>query len=122
MPKPWKFLTNHALVLLHVYLNPNSTLRAVADAVGITERHVYSILQQLKKDACVSVSKQGRRNTYTVNLRAVFTRPTGSPYALKQMVNGLWHLLREFPDEEQSGGGGGGEPGGDEPSTGDGGE
>jgi len=44
MAARWGLLTNHALVLMHVIEHPRSTLRDIADAVGVTERAALSLL------------------------------------------------------------------------------
>ena len=64
----WGLLTNHALVLIHVIEHPRSTLRDIADAVGITDRAALSLLRALEEDAIVSRRRDGRRNVYTVNI------------------------------------------------------
>src|SRR3990172_1696061 len=101
MPRPWTYLTNHALILLHVYEHPSSTLREIAQTVGITERASLSILRQLEKDRCIRRSKQGRRIHYTVNLRAVFTRGTGTPYSIEEIVRPLANLLNRLGEREE---------------------
>jgi len=67
----WTFLTNHALVLIHVGQNPRSTLREIAQAVGITERAALSILRALEEDSLISRQKEGRRNRYWLNYSAI---------------------------------------------------
>jgi len=46
----WKFLTNHAHVLLCVVHEPQIRLREIADAVGITERAAHRIIAELEDD------------------------------------------------------------------------
>lgn len=94
--KKWGFLTNHALVLIHVYEHPRSTLREIAQAVGITERAALSILRQMEEDDCVSRTKVGRRNHYTVNLHAVLASRMEGPYRIRQIITTLAHLLDEL--------------------------
>lgn len=63
----WTFLTNHAVVLLVVASEPDATLRAIADRVGITERAVHRIVTDLVDAGYLTVLKRGRRNHYLVN-------------------------------------------------------
>ena len=56
----WGLLTNHALVLIHVIEHPRSTLRDIADAVGITDRAALSLLRALEADSIVSRRRDGR--------------------------------------------------------------
>ena len=92
----WGFLTNQALVLIHVYEHPRSTLREIAAAVGITERAALSILRQLEEENCVERMKEGRRNRYTVDLAAVFAAQTQGPYNVEQLVGQLANLAKEL--------------------------
>ncbi len=99
MPK-WGFLTNHALVLIHVYEHPRSTLREISQAVGITERAALSILRQMEEEDCVQRAKEGRRVRYTVNLPAVMKMQTRLPYNLNEIVRGIARLFKESSDSE----------------------
>ena len=47
----WTFLTNHSHVLVVLHDNPDLVLREVAVQVGITERAVQRIIQDLEQDA-----------------------------------------------------------------------
>ena len=62
----WTFLTNHAHVLLVVRRDPRARLRDIAAAVGITERAVQLILDDLETAGDVRRRKVGRRNEHTV--------------------------------------------------------
>jgi DNA-binding IclR family transcriptional regulator len=63
----WTFLTNHAQVLLCLAENPDIRLRDVAARVGITERATQRIVAELVEAGYVTVTRVGRRNTYTVD-------------------------------------------------------
>lgn len=62
----WTFLTNHSHVLLLIARNPESRMRDLADRVGITERAVQRIIEELAEGGYVTITKQGRRNMYNV--------------------------------------------------------
>jgi DNA-binding MarR family transcriptional regulator len=94
MPK-WGFLTNHALVLIHVFEHPRSTLREISQAVGITERAVLSILRQMEEEDCVERTKDGRRVRYTVNLSAIMKMQTRLPYNVEQIVRAISGLFEQ---------------------------
>lgn len=115
----WGFLTNHAVVLVHIYQHPSSTLREISDAIGITERAALSIVRQLQADNCVSLEKKGRRNHYTVNLQAILARPTQGNYELEAIVTGLARLAEELRQRRQQEGGPGDEDGGPGDDDGD---
>jgi predicted transcriptional regulator len=65
-PKAWTFLTNHAHVLILLYAEPGLVLREVAQRVGITERAVQRIVQDLEEDGFIRREKVGRKNHYEV--------------------------------------------------------
>ena|SRR5579875_3363623 len=72
---PWTFLTNHSHVLLLIARDPESRMRDVAHQVGITERAVQRIVDDLAEYGVLSVVKRGRRNTYTINMRLPLRHP-----------------------------------------------
>ncbi len=98
--KKWGFLTNHALVLLHVYEHPDSTLRQIADAAGITERATLSILRDMEEDGVVTRTKVGRNNHYGVNLRAVLDHQAQTPYKVERIVTQMAMLARQLRELE----------------------
>lgn len=65
----WTFLTNHAHVLLLLSGDAEMRMRDAAAAVGITERAVQRIVDDLAIAGYLSIEKDGRRNRYTVNTR-----------------------------------------------------
>ena len=62
----WTFLTNHAHVLAVLHSDPQLVLRQVAVVVGVTERAVQRIVQDLEEGGFVRREKVGRRNWYYV--------------------------------------------------------
>lgn len=71
----WTFLSNHGHVLVHLSRNPESKIREIADAVGITERRAQSILAELEEAGYVLITREGRRNRYAVNTKKKFRHP-----------------------------------------------
>ncbi len=90
----WGFLTNHALVLIHVIDHPRSTLREIASAVDITERATLSILRALEEEGIISRLKEGRRNRYWVNIEALLRHHRQGPYSVEEIANALLRLSR----------------------------
>lgn len=62
----WTFLTNHSHVLISLRSNPDIVLREVAVQVGITERAVQRIIQELEEEGYILRRKVGRKNQYEV--------------------------------------------------------
>jgi DNA-binding IclR family transcriptional regulator len=97
----WGLLTNHALVLIHIIERPRSTLRDIADAVGITERAALSLLRALEADKIVTRQKEGRRIRYSVDMVALMDhRAGGQPYSIAQIANALFALSGRLPGSE----------------------
>jgi DNA-binding MarR family transcriptional regulator len=71
----WKFLTNHAHVLLCVAHEPQIRLREIAEAVGITERAAHRIIAELEGGGYISRERQGRRNLYRFHPDAMMSHP-----------------------------------------------
>ena len=64
----WSFLTNHALVLMHIGQRPDSTGLEIGQAVGITERAVRRIVADLEAAGYIETERVGRRNRYRVDV------------------------------------------------------
>ena len=63
----WTFLSHHAQVFLCVARDPDVRLRDIAAAVGITERAVQAIVNDLVAEGYVDRTRVGRRNHYSVH-------------------------------------------------------
>ena len=79
MTQNWGFLTNHALVLLAIAMDNRGTVRDIAQSVGVTERAIVAILNQLEADRIITRQKQGRRNSYSIEFEAMHEFPRWSP-------------------------------------------
>jgi len=71
----WTFLTNHAHVLAVLDSQPQIVLREVANLVGITERAVQRIVQDLEEEGFIERERIGRRNQYRVHRRLALRHP-----------------------------------------------
>ena len=76
--KTWTFLTNHAHVLIVLHAEPDLVLREVAVRVGITERAVQRIVQDLEEDGFIRREKVGRKNHYEVRTTEALRHPIES--------------------------------------------
>jgi DNA-binding IclR family transcriptional regulator len=99
----WGFLTTHALILIQVTQHPRSTVREIALALGITERAALSALRDLREEGIVERTREGRRNSYTIDFDALSrfrregTAPDLVPGAFVQMLVGT--LLALHPND-----------------------
>jgi DNA-binding IclR family transcriptional regulator len=99
----WDFLTNHALVLIHVIDHPRSTLRDISLAVGVTDRAAFTILGALEEDGMISRQKEGRRNRYSVNVEALLSHRRQGPYSVEELADGLRHLSQQASESAAAG-------------------
>jgi biotin operon repressor len=72
---PWTFLTNHSHVLLTLSADPDLVMREVAARVGITERTVQKIVEDLEAAGVLVSERVGRRKHYRINPKAPLRHP-----------------------------------------------
>jgi DNA-binding MarR family transcriptional regulator len=87
----WSFLTNHALALLFIAKHPDARLREVGDAIGVTERTAFGIVDDLATAGYVLRERDGRRNRYSIQADL----PLG--VGAERTVGQLLDLLVEHP-------------------------
>lgn len=85
----WTFLTNHAHVLAALDSDPEIVLREVAGRVGITERAVQRIVQDLEEDGFIERKRVGRRNHY----RILRDHPLRHPIEAHRNIGDLLELI-----------------------------
>jgi len=83
----WTFLTNHAHVLLCIADDPDVRLRDVAARVGITERAVQRIVTDLQAGGYLTVSKEGRRNRYSLHTERPLRHPLERHRPVKTLID-----------------------------------
>ena len=82
----WTFFTNHAHVLICIARQPDIRLSEVADLVGIGERAVHRIVHELEASGFLTVTKDGRRNVYTIDLDRPLRHPLESHQYVRAVV------------------------------------
>jgi len=85
----WTFFTNHGLVLLAVAQDPQARLRDITERVGITERAVRRIIDDLVEGGYVTRSRVGRRNVYEVHGEKPLRHPMERHQQVRAMLAGL---------------------------------
>ncbi|WP_417398300.1 helix-turn-helix transcriptional regulator [Gimesia chilikensis] len=83
----WTFLTNHAHVLIVLHRNPTIVLREVALEVGITERAVQRIIQDLEEEGFLQREKIGRQNHYEVLTDQALRHPIEKHKSIGDLLN-----------------------------------
>src|SRR4029079_15783860 len=91
--KTWRFLSNHAQVLLCLQRDPDARYRDIAQTVGITERAAQRIVADLIESGYVESERVGRRNHYRVNTDAAMRHPAQEGHDVGELLP----LLRPEP-------------------------
>ena len=63
----WAFITNHAAVLRYISQNSRATARELSLALGVTERTVINIINDLAREGYLTKNKEGRRIRYSID-------------------------------------------------------
>lgn len=85
----WTFLTNHAQVLLCIAQAERITAREIGERVGITERAVQRILQELEEAGYITRYREGRSNTYKIHPELPMRHPAQRGLAVKALLDTL---------------------------------
>jgi DNA-binding MarR family transcriptional regulator len=86
MASSWRFLTNHAHVLLAVAAGPHSLVDDIAASVGITKRQALAILKDLEQDGYLKRTRVGRRNQYTLHPQMPMRHPALAEHEVSQLL------------------------------------
>jgi predicted transcriptional regulator len=83
----WTFLTNHFHILVTLSRDPYARIRDLSDEVGITQRAVQRILAELVDDQVLKVTKEGRRNHYTINRQQRLRHPLENQHTIGDLLD-----------------------------------
>lgn len=86
---PWTLLSNHGHVLMCIAGDPEARLRDIAERVGITERSVFAIMNDLERAGMVRRGKVGRRNTYQIVRDARLRHPIEADHSVGELIDTL---------------------------------
>ena len=81
----WTFLSNHAHVLICIAADSETRMRDIADRIGVTERAVQRIISELEEGGYVKITREGRRNRYSVDAN----KPMRHPLTRHRMLSHL---------------------------------
>lgn len=104
LPK-WGLFTNHALVMAYVCEHKDLTVRAISQAIGITERATLEMLGDLRQAGIVIRHRVGRSNTYAMDFErlAMFRRGNAGPPTPASFADALIGTLLEISGRTDSG-------------------
>ena len=85
----WRFVTNHAHVLETIAADPTSRIRDIARTVGITERTVAQIVNDLVAAGYLTKQRDGRRNRYEVHAELPLRHPRHRHHTVGELISFL---------------------------------
>jgi predicted ArsR family transcriptional regulator len=85
----WTFLTNHSHVLFAIAKSPDIRVREISSLVGITERAVLRIIQELAEAGFVVIEKVGRENHYSVSSDVPLRHPLEQHRTVSELLEML---------------------------------
>ena len=85
----WTFLTNHAQVLLAISVDNRATAKEIAAVVGVTERAVQRIIDDLETAGCISRSREGRKNRYEIHAAHGLRHPAQHGCTIRDLLLAL---------------------------------
>ncbi|MEU7516093.1 winged helix-turn-helix domain-containing protein [Streptomyces sp. NPDC042898] len=95
----WTFVTHHARILVMILRDPETRLRDMAEACGLTERAAQAIVTDLENAGYLTRTRHGRRNHYRITPGTRFRHPAEGPHEIADLLN-LLAGLDTTPDEE----------------------
>ena len=101
----WELLSNHGMVLLHLAASPERTQRDLSHTLGITERQVGRIINDLEGAGMLQIERRGRRNYYVINANARLRHPTLSHIQIGEIMDAVTPALKAGAEEPVETGG-----------------
>jgi len=85
----WTFLTNHAHVMVCIAQNSEVRLAEIARLVGVGERAVHRIVQDLVDAGYLTRTRSGRHNVYEVHLDRLLRHPLEAGHRIAEVLGPL---------------------------------
>ncbi len=94
----WYVVSSHGAVLFYIAVNPDCTIRGIADDMSLTQRTVWGLIGDLRRADMLDIRREGRRHHYTVNLEAAFRHPTLDGITLNTVMAELVQQFARSPE------------------------
>ena len=85
----WTFLTNHTQVLLAIAADNRATAKEIAAIVGVTERAVQRIIDDLEAAGYISRFREGRKNRYAIHDAQGLRHPAQQGCTIRNLLDAL---------------------------------
>jgi len=85
----WTFLTNHTQVLLAIAADNRATAKEIAAIVGVTERAIQRIIDDLETAGYISRFREGRKNRYEIHAEEGLRHPAQQGSTIGDLLEAL---------------------------------
>jgi len=82
----WTFFSNYGHIYFLLATNEDIIVREIATQVGLTERSVLAIIQELEETGYITKEKVGRNNRYKIVPNKTLRHPLESNVQLKELI------------------------------------
>ena len=82
----WYLVSSHGAILFYVAVNPECTIKEIAEAMSLTRRTVWGVIGDLRRAGMLHIRREGRRHHYSVNLDAPFKHPVLNGFSLRLVL------------------------------------
>ncbi len=89
----WALLSSHGAVLVYVGKHPHVPSVEIANAVGLRERNVVRVIDELVDEGYLNKQLVERTNRYEVNTEMVLRRPMMKNVTVGQFLQALLPLV-----------------------------
>lgn len=83
----WTFFSNHGHVYFLLATYKEITIREMATRVGLTERRILGIIQDLEDSEFIKKEKKGRSNVYSIVKGKTLRHPLEKDVLLKDLTS-----------------------------------
>jgi len=94
----WYLVSSHGSILFYIAVNPNCTIKGIAEAMSLTRRTVWGVIGDLRRADMLDIRKDGRRHHYSVNLDAPFKHPVLKGFNLRVVLDDLIKQASREPE------------------------
>lgn len=95
----WSLLSAHGRVIFYIALCPACSVQEIAIGLGLTERAVWAIIRELRRENMLTMRRDNRRHRYSLNLDAPLLHPTIQGLTLRPVLGEIAERSEREPNE-----------------------
>ncbi len=94
----WYLVSSHGSILFYIAVNPDCTIKGIAEAMSLTRHTVWGVIGDLRRANMLEIRKDGRRHHYSVNLDGPFKHPVLTGFNLRVVLDDLIKQASREPE------------------------